>query len=93
MEGKPPIAIVDIRGKTELKCPKCDLILPIPKRKIDMKTLRHMQEVKKFADFWKEKISSKNSDAKGLSNVILIPCPRCDQIIVCIDEFSIIEER
>ena len=75
--------IVDITDKNQIECPKCGYIAKIPPRTLDLKELKRLQAVKKFAE-WKKKHGLK----PGLGNVRLFRCPKCGEPTLCTDRFT-----
>ena len=79
------IKIVDITDKEKLECPNCGFVIDVPPRTMSMDKLRHMQAVKWFAEWQKKHVPQ----AHGLSNVRMLKCPKCEQLTICKDRFSI----
>jgi DNA-directed RNA polymerase subunit RPC12/RpoP len=78
------LKIVDITNKRSLECPHCGFVIDIPPRTITMEKLRHMQEVKRYAE-WRKKLGI----GQGIGNVRVLLCPRCIRPTICTDQFSI----
>ena len=84
MNKKESFKIVDITGKKKIKCPRCGLESNIPPRTLSKETLKHMQEVKDFVEW-----SKRATQGQGMGNVRLAMCPRCKQVMICTDKFSV----
>ena len=78
------IRIIDITDKKELLCPNCGFVIDIPPRTMSMEKLRHMQDVNRFAE-WKKK----HTKTHGVGNVRALRCPKCGEVTICKDRFSI----
>jgi hypothetical protein len=77
--------IIDVTDKKSIKCDGCGLIIPVPPRTISIEKMKHMQEVKRFAEWEEQKVKVN----MGIGNVrCLIICPQCEQGIICTDQFS-----
>ena len=82
---KKDIKIIDVTGKDSIECPDCGLVSKIPSRTVSMEELKHFQENERFMKWQRDH----DVKSQGFANVRLAICPRCQQIMICKDQFTV----
>ena len=96
MSDECPPGFIDISEKKRLTCTKCGYDIEIPPRTISMEKLEHMADVEEFSSFStglvKDDLVEPEARHLSITNVRVMTCKNCGNIMPCFDEFSHISE-